>query len=429
MRPVAPGDDARVTKRVVVVGGGFAGLYLAKSLANRSVAVTVIDRNNHHLFQPLLYQIATAALAPGSIASPIRSILNQARNVEVLLAEVIGTDLDANRVRLADGSAVDYDYLVLAPGARHCYFGKPEWEELAPGLKSLEDALEIRRRVLTAFELAEREVDPVARRRLLTFVVIGGGPTGVELAGALAEIRRYALRRDFRRIDSRDASVLLLEGGPRLLPSYPAVLSDRAKEALRHLGVDVRTETMVTGVEPGYVHAADWRIPAATVIWAAGNAASPLLESLGAPQDRQGRVLVGPDCSVPGRPNVFVIGDAAAFEHQPGGTLPGICPVAIQMGQYAAAAIEADLAGKPRRPFRYRDKGQLAVIGRGRGVADIGRFETAGFTAWLLWVFVHIFFLIGFRNRVVVMFEWAWSYLTFQRGARLITGVWRAAGR
>lgn len=418
-----------MTKRVVVVGGGFAGLYLAKSLANRSVAVTVIDRNNHHLFQPLLYQIATAALAPGSIASPIRSILNQARNVEVLLAEVIGTDLDANRVRLADGSAVDYDYLVLAPGARHCYFGKPEWEELAPGLKSLEDALEIRRRVLTAFELAEREVDPVARRRLLTFVVIGGGPTGVELAGALAEIRRYALRRDFRRIDSRDASVLLLEGGPRLLPSYPAVLSDRAKEALRHLGVDVRTETMVTGVEPGYVHAADWRIPAATVIWAAGNAASPLLESLGAPQDRQGRVLVGPDCSVPGRPNVFVIGDAAAFEHQPGGTLPGICPVAIQMGQYAAAAIEADLAGKPRRPFRYRDKGQLAVIGRGRGVADIGRFETAGFTAWLLWVFVHIFFLIGFRNRVVVMFEWAWSYLTFQRGARLITGVWRAAGR
>lgn len=417
------------TPNVVVVGGGFAGLYLAKALANRPVKVTLVDRTNHHLFQPMLYQIATAALSPGDIATPIRSILRRAKNVEVLLGEVARVDVAARAIELTDGSRVSYDYLALAPGARHSYFGKPGWEELAPGLKSLEDALEIRRRVLTAFERAERELDPVARQRLLTFVVIGGGPTGVELAGALAEIRKFALRRDFRRIDSRDATVMLLEGGPRLLPSYPPELSDRAKEALRHLGVDVRTETLVTSVEPGFVHAADWRIPAATVIWAAGNAASPLLGSLGVPLDRQGRVIVEPDCSIPGHREVFVLGDAAAFGPQPGRpAVPGVCPAAIQMGRYAADAIDADLSGHARRPFRYRDKGQLAVIGRGRGVADIGRFETAGFVAWFLWVFVHIFFLIGFRNRVLVMFEWAWSYFTFERGARLITGGWRANG-
>ncbi len=411
--------------RVVVVGGGFAGLYLAKALSGQAVAVTVIDRNNHHLFQPMLYQVATAALSPGDIASPIRSILRQAPNVDVLLGEVVRVDAGARVVHLADGSTVAYDYLALAPGARHAYFGRPEWEGLAPGLKTLEDALEIRRRVLTAFERAEREADPVARQRHLTFVVIGGGPTGVELAGALAEIRRFALRRDFRRIDPRDATVMLLEGGPRLLASYPATLSARAKDVLRDLGVDVRTETLVTSVESGYVTAADWRIPAATVIWAAGNQASPLLATVAGPRDRQGRVQVEADCSVPGHPEIFVLGDAAAHQHRQPAAVPAVCPAAIQMGRHAGAVILADLAGRPRPPFRYRDKGQLAVIGRGRAVAELGRIRTAGFIAGVLWVVVHIFFLIGFRNRVLVMFEWAWSYFTFQRGARLITGAWR----
>ena len=412
--------------RVVVVGGGFAGLYLAKSLADQPVTVTLIDRNNHHLFQPMLYQVATAALSPSDIASPIRSILRRAANVEVLLGDAVRVDPAARLVHLGDGSSVAYDFLALAPGARHAYFGRPEWEGLAPGLKTLEDALEIRRRVLMAFERAEREADPVARQRHLTFVVIGGGPTGVELAGALAEIRRYALRRDFRRIDPRDATVMLLEGGPRLVASYPPKLATRAKEVLRALGVDVRTETLVTRVEPGFVTAADWRIPAATVIWAAGNQASPLLTSLGAPLDSQGRMIVEADCSVPGLREVFVLGDAAAHRHGGAPTVPAVCPAAVQMGLHAAHAILADVAGKPRPAFRYRDKGQLAVIGRGRAVAEIGRIRTGGFIAWLLWIFVHIFFLIGFRNRIVVMFEWAWSYFTFQRGARLITGAWQS---
>ncbi len=414
--------------RVVIVGGGFAGLYVAKTLAHRPVEVVLIDRNNHHLFQPILYQVATAAISPGQIATPIRSILRRAGNIEVLLAEVVRVDPPAKTIQLADGSTVGYDYLALAAGARHSYFGRAHWEGIAPGLKSLEDAIEIRRRVLTAFERAERETDPVTRQRLLTFVVIGGGPTGVELAGALAEIRRFALRRDFRRIDPRDATVVLLEGGPRLLPSYPPALSQRAKESLRGLGVDVRTESMVTTVEAGFVTAAEWRIPAATVIWAAGNQASPLTASLGVPLDGQDRVIVEPDCTIPGHSEVFALGDAAAYPHQPEfASLPAVCPVAIQMGRYAGEAILGDLAGRPRRPFRYRDKGQLAVIGRGRGVADIGKLETSGFLAWLLWIFVHIFFLIGFRNRIVVMFEWAWAYFTFQRGARLITGVWHGA--
>ncbi|MEO8452899.1 MAG: NAD(P)/FAD-dependent oxidoreductase [Gemmatimonadota bacterium] len=412
--------------RVVAIGGGFAGLYLAKSLANKPVDVTLIDRTNHHLFQPLLYQVATAALSPGDIASPIRSILRRASNIEVLLSEAAAIDLAGQVVKLGDGTAVPFDYLVVAPGARHSYFGRPEWEALAPGLKSLEDALEIRRRVLFAFERAEREKDPVIRQQLLTFVVIGGGPTGVELAGALAEIRRFALRRDFRRIDSRDANVMLLEGSPRLLASYPTSLSQRAKESLRGLGVDVRTETLVTSVEPGFVVAAGWRIPSNTVIWAAGNQASPLLKSLGVPLDRQGRVVVEADCSVPKYANVFVLGDAAAYSHQAGfTTLPGICPVAIQMGKYTAAQILADVSGRPRKPFHYRNKGQLAVIGRGRGVAEVGPIKASGVLAWLLWIFVHILFLIGFRNRAVVIFEWGWSYITFQRGARLITGNWK----
>jgi len=415
-----------VTPHVVIVGGGFAGLYLARDLRRLPVRVTLVDRTNHHLFQPLLYQVATAALSAPDISSPIRSVLRGQRSTEVLLGEVAAADLASRELRLTDGSRLGYDLLVLAPGARHAYFGHPDWEALAPGLKNLEDAGEVRRRILLAFERAEREPDPVVRQRHLTFVVVGGGPTGVELAGAIAEVARFALRRDFRRIDPRDATVLLLEGGPRLLASYPPRLSDRAKQQLRRIGVDVRTETLVTRLEPGFVHAAGWTIPSDTVIWAAGNQASPLLRTLGAPLDGQGRVLVEPDCSVPGHPEVFVVGDAAAYRHQPGyANVPWICPAAIQMGHYVARAIRDDLAGRPRRPFRYRNKGQLAVIGRARAVAELPRLQAWGLLAWLLWVFVHIFFLIGFRNRVIVMFEWAWSYITFQRGARVITGVWR----
>ena len=417
-----------MTPHLVIVGGGFAGLYLARELGNAGLEVTLVDRTNHHLFQPMLYQVATAALSAPDVSSPIRSVLRNHRNTEVVLGEVVNTDISKRTIYLAYGSSLYYDYLVLAPGARHSYFAHPEWEALAPGLKTLEDAGEIRRRILLAFELAEREPDPVVRQRHLTFVVVGGGPTGVEVAGAVAEVARFALRRDFRRIDPRDASILLLEAGPRLLTSYPPSLSGKAKETLRRLGVDVRTETVVTQIEPGFVHAAGWRIPTDTVIWAAGNEASPLLKTLGVPVDRQGRVIVGPDCSIPGHREVFVLGDAAAFTHQEGyPLLPGTCPVAIQMGKYAARAIRDDLAGRERRAFRYRNKGQLAVIGRGHAVADLGRVRAEGFIAWQLWIWVHIFFLIGFRNRVIVMFEWAWSYITFQRGARVITDVWRPA--
>jgi NADH:ubiquinone reductase (H+-translocating) len=405
---------------VVILGGGFAGLYAAKALAHAAVRVTLVDRRNHHLFQPMLYQVATAALNPSDIASPIRSVLRQQKNTEVLLGEADRIDVGQRTVHLADGAVLAYDYLIVGTGARHSYFGHDEWEVLAPGLKSLEDALEIRRRVLLAFERAERERDPVRRHAYLTFVVVGGGPTGVEMAGAVAEIRRYALRRDFRHIDPGEATVMLLEGGPRLLTAYPPELSDKAKAELRRLGVEVRTETLVTDVRPGYVSAAGWTIPTQTVIWAAGNVASPLLKSLGAPLDRAGRVEVEPDCTIPGHPEIFVLGDAAAYNHQ-GETLPGICPVAIQMGQYAARTIVNDLRGRARKPFHYWDKGQLAVIGRGRAVADIWKLHFGGFIAWLTWIFVHIFFLIGFRNRVLVLIQWAWSYFTFGRGARLIT--------
>jgi NADH:ubiquinone reductase (H+-translocating) len=408
--------------QVVILGGGFAGLYAARGLKRCPVRVTLLDRRNHHLFQPMLYQVATAALNPSDIAAPIRSVLRRQANTEVLLAEVASVNTAERRVALTDGSEIGYDYLIVGTGARHSYFGHHEWEPLAPGLKSLEDAVEIRQRVLLAFERAERETDTVRRHAYLTFVIVGGGPTGVETAGAVAELRRYALRRDFRHIDPGEATVMLLEGGPRLLPSYPPSLSDKAKHELRRLGVEVRTETLVTDIRPGSVVAAGWTIPTQTVIWAAGNVASPILKSLDTPLDHAGRAIVEPDCTIPGHPEVFVLGDAALFHHQNGGPLPGICPVAIQMGEYAARAIQADLAGEPRRAFRYWDKGQLAVIGRGRAVADIWRLHFAGFLAWLIWTFVHIFFLIGFRNRVLVMIQWAWSYLTYGRGARLIAG-------
>jgi NADH dehydrogenase len=406
---------------VVILGGGFAGLYAARGLRRAPVRVTLIDRRNHHLFQPMLYQVATAALNPSDIAAPIRSVLRNQPNAEVLLAEVSTIDVPTRRVTLTDGSQIAYDYLIVATGAHHSYFGHNEWEVLAPGLKSLEDAVEIRQRVLLAFERAERETDPVRRHAFLTFVIVGGGPTGVEMAGAVAELRRYALRRDFRRIDPGEATVMLLEGGARLLPSYPASLSDQAKQELRRLGVEVRTETMVTDIRPGSVVAAGWTIPTQTVIWAAGNLASPVLKSLGAPLDSAGRAIVEPDCTIPGHPEVFVLGDAAHFEHQEGGPLPGVSPVAIQMGEYAAGVIAGDLNGEPRRAFQYWDKGQLAVIGRGRAVADIWKLHFGGLLAWFIWTFVHIFFLIGFRNRILVMIQWAWSYLTYGRGARLIT--------
>ncbi|HEY8104609.1 MAG TPA: NAD(P)/FAD-dependent oxidoreductase [Gemmatimonadales bacterium] len=419
-------SSERPTPHVVIAGGGFAGIYAARALRGAPVRITIVDRKNYHLFQPMLYQVATAGLNPADITAPIRSILRRQKNVDVLMGEVTSVDTSARAVDLADGARLPYDYLLVCTGARHSYFGHDDWEVLAPGLKGLEDALEIRRRVFTAFERAEREGNPAKRHADLTFVIVGGGATGVEMAGAVAEIRSFALCRDFRHIDPRDATVLLLEGGPRILPSYPETLSAEAKHELRGLGVDVRTETFVTDVRPGAVHAAGWTIPTNTVIWAAGNVASPLLKTLGAPLDGQGRVPVRPDCTIPTHPEVFVLGDAAAFA-EADRTLPGICPVAIQMGQYAARAIRADLNGRPREPFRYWDKGQLAVIGRGQAVADIGRLHFGGFVAWFLWIFIHIFFLIGFRNRVLVLIQWAWAYLTYQRGARLITEAWHPA--
>jgi NADH dehydrogenase len=412
-----------VRPHVVVIGGGFAGLYLARGLARAEVQVTLIDRRNHHLFQPMLYQVATAALNPSDIASPIRSILRNQQNVEVILGEVTRVAADARQVHLADGTAIAYDYCAVATGARHSYFGHAPWEAMAPGLKSLEDALEVRRRVLIAFERAEREPDPAKRHQDLTFVVVGGGPTGVEVAGALAEIRRFALARDFRHIDPREASVVLLEGGPRILSSYPPELSEKAKATLRGLGVEVRENTLVTSIDENAVEASGWRIPTTTVVWAAGNQASPLLQTIGAPLDGQGRVLVEADCTVPGHPELFVLGDAAAHRH--GGTpnaVPAVCPAAIQMGQHAARAIRRILAGRPVEPFRYWNKGELAVIGRGKAVANLGRLRFAGFPAWFIWIFIHIAYLIGFRNRLLVLIQWAWSYLTYGRGARLITG-------
>ena len=408
----------------MILGAGFAGLNLAKKLGGAPLRVTVVDRRNHHLFQPMLYQVATAALSPGDIASPIRAVLRRHENIEVLLGDVTSVDVAGRTVHLDGGRTLSYDALAVATGARHSYFGHPEWEPIAPGLKSLEDAFEIRRRILLAFELAEQEGDAARRRALLNFVLVGAGPTGVELAGAIAEIKQFTLRRDFRKIDPKEARVLLIEAGPRVLPTYPEDLSVKAAKQLRRLGVEVLTDTMVTGISDDTVTAGPTRIDSRTVIWAAGNLASPLLRSLGAPVDRQGRVIVEPDCSIPGHPEVFVLGDAANFSHQTGAPLPGTCPVAIQMGKYVAVVLRREERGitEPRLPFHYFDKGQLAVIGRGRGVADLGPAHFGGFVAWLLWIFVHIFFLIGFRNRVIVLIEWAISYFTYSRGARLITG-------
>ena len=406
---------------VVIVGGGFGGLTAAQSLRRAPVDVTLVDRRNHHLFQPLLYQVATAGLAASDIAYPIRVILRRQRNANVLLAEAVAIDVPAHEVVLKDGR-LHYDYLVIATGARHSYFGHEEWEPLAPGLKSLEDALEIRRRILLAYERAERETDPECRRALLTIVIVGGGPTGVELAGAIAEIARQVLKSDFRAIDPRETRVVLVEAGPRVLATFPEKLSTRALEALVERGVEVRTGTRVTAIDRDAVCLGGERIAAETVLWAAGVAASPLVASLGAERDAAGRVFVQPDLSIPGHSEVFVIGDAATLTDASGEPLPGVAPVAMQQGRYVARTIVRSVQGEPREPFVYRDKGSLATIGRADAVAHIGRLNLWGFTAWLLWIFVHILYLVGFRNRVIVLLDWAWAYVTMSRGARLITG-------
>jgi NADH:ubiquinone reductase (H+-translocating) len=407
---------------VIIVGGGFGGLYAARALARAPVDVTLLDRRNHHVFQPLLYQVATAALSPGDIASPIRWILRRQANVDVLLADVRRVDPSGRKVLLADGGEMTYDYLILAPGATHAYFGHDEWRAVAPGLKTLEDALDIRRRVLLAFERAERESDPAKRRALLTFVVIGGGPTGVELAGALAEISRQSLARDFRHFDPGSARIVLLEGGPSLLGGFPEPLRAAGRSDLERLGVEVRTGSAVTGLSTGRVESAAGTIEAATILWAAGVAASPLGVTLGAATDRAGRVAVQADLTIPGHPDLFVIGDLASISGADGRPLPGVAQVAIQTGKHAAANIRRAIDGEPLRPFAYRNLGNMATIGRASAIADFGWLQLKGWLGWLAWLFVHIMNLIGFRNRLIVLVQWAWAYFSYQRSVRLITG-------
>ena len=412
------------TPRVVIIGGGFGGLQAAKALARAPVHVTLLDRRNHHVFTPLLYQVATAGLSPGDIAAPIRWILRRQRNVTVQLAEVQAIDTAARVVRLSDGPGdreLPYDYLVVATGARHAYFGHDEWAQVAPGLKTLEDALTIRRKVLLAFEHAERERDPLAQRRLLTFVVVGAGPTGVELAGALAEISRHALQHDFRSIAPETARIILVEAGPSVLASYPDALRACARRALEQLGVSVWTGSAVTSIAPGRLQVGDETIDAGTILWAAGIAASPLGASLGVPLDRAGRVMVEPDLSVPGHSHVFVVGDLATFAGKDGRSLPGVIQVALQQADHAAKNILRDLKAETRTPFVYDDLGNMATIGRNSAVCDLPWIRLSGFVAWLAWVFLHVYKLIGFRNRLSVMTQWAFSYVSYQRSVRLIT--------
>jgi NADH dehydrogenase len=409
--------------RVVIVGAGFGGLEAAKALAGEPVRVTVVDAHNYHLFQPLLYQVATAGLSPADIAAPIRSILRDDRNVEVVLATVTGVDVAAREVIAAD-RRIGYDYLIVATGARHAYFGHDEWEPFAPGLKTIDDATALRRRILLAFERAETEPDPAARRRLLTFAIVGGGPTGVELAGALAELARRALARDFRHIDPRQTRVVLVEAGPRVLSSFPEAMSAHAVRALERLGVEVMLGAPVTTVDAEGAVVGGARIAASTVIWAAGVAASPAARWLGVEADRAGRIRVNPDLTVPGHDAVFAIGDTALVAGPDGRPLPGVAPVAKQQGRYVGRLIRRRLRGEaPPPPFRYRDAGNLATIGRKAAVVDFRWLRLTGFPAWVLWSIAHIYYLIGFRNRLSVALNWAWAYLTFQRGARLITGA------
>jgi len=422
--------------KVVVIGAGFAGLNAAKALARAPVDVAVVDRKNHHTFQPLLYQVALAVLSPAEIASPVRTVLRRAANTEVLLGEVKGFDLQKRLVLLDDpytGSpdravsaragvlSLPYDYLIVAAGATHAYFGHPEWEQFAPGLKTLEDATEIRRRILMAFETAERELFAHRTPPPLNFVVVGAGPTGVELAGAISDIAGRHLTKEFRSIDPRKSRIILLEGGPRVLPSYPADLSASAERQLKEMGVEVRTNAMVTNIEDGVVSVGKEKIPASVILWGAGVAASSLGKMLGVPVDRAGRVIVQPDLTVPGHPEVFVTGDLASATRHNGQPVPGVAPAAIQMGKFAASQIKRSVAGQPRENFEYWDKGSLATIGRSRAVADFGKLHISGYFAWLAWLFIHLLFLIGFRNRLFVISEWAWAYLTYNHSARLIT--------
>jgi NADH dehydrogenase len=414
---------------VVIVGGGFGGLNAARSLRRAPVNITLIDRRNFHLFQPLLYQVATGGLSPANIAAPLRAIVARQANCDVLLGEVTSFDVANHSVQLGD-EQLEYDTLIVAAGARHSYFGHPEWEPFAPGLKTIEDATEIRRRMLLAFESAEREVEVEQRHKLLTFVVVGGGPTGVELAGTMAEIARHTLKHEFRHIDPSDSQILLVEAGDRVLPAYPPDLSAKAQQSLERLGVVVRTNTMVTNVAADHVMlkfaGAEEQLHTSTVVWAAGVEASPLGKALaqatGAKVDRAGRISVEPDLSLPGHPEIFVLGDMASYT-QDGKPLPGVAPVAIQQGRFVARLIIARLRGRPLPTFHYRDRGSLATIGRSAAVADFGKLHVSGFIAWWLWLVVHLMNLVGFRNRLLVLVQWAWNYLTFDRSARLITGV------
>jgi NADH:ubiquinone reductase (H+-translocating) len=405
----------------LILGGGFAGLSAARALRCAPVHVRIIDRQNHHLFQPLLYQVASAGLNPSDIASPIRQILRNQKNVEVTLAEVQAIDAGRRRVVLADGEA-HYDWLVVCTGATHSYFGRDDWAPFAPGLKDLNDALEIRRRILLAFEAAEREEDPSTRKVALTFVIAGAGPTGVELAGAVAEIARHTLVREFRRFDPRSARVVLVEAGSKVLSAYEAPLNERARAQLEGLGVEVRLGSPVTGVDRQGVSLGSDRIEARTVLWACGVAGSPLAKTLGVPLDKAGRVLVDEALRAPGRPEIFVAGDLCAVYGKDGKPVPAVAPAAMQQGKCAALNIIQALEGKPVKPFRYHDKGSLATIGRAAAVAQLGKIKLSGWIAWIAWAFIHIFFLIGFRNRLIVMFQWAWAYITYDRGVRLITG-------
>ncbi len=406
--------------RVVIIGAGFGGLEAAKKLSGRAVQVTVVDRTNYHLFQPLLYQVATAALSPADIAAPVRAVLSKCKNLEVILAEVQSIDVNAKKVKMVDGE-LDYDYLIVATGARHSYFGHPEWERLAPGLKSLEDAVEIRRRILMAFEYAEKISDEAARKAAMTFVVIGGGPTGVEMAGAIAEIARYTLAKDFRHIDPSQARVILVEADPWVLAAFPEDLQISARKQLVDLGVELRTGVHATNLSEQGLQVGDEFIPCHVKIWAAGNNASFVGHSLGAPIDRVGRVIVNKDLTIPDHPEVQVIGDLANFSHQTGQSLPGVSPVAMQQGRHAARNILAMTDGRKPQRFWYFDKGSMATIGRNKAVADLKLVHLSGIPAWLAWLFVHIIFLVGFRNRLAVLFQWAWAYFSFNKGARLIT--------
>jgi NADH dehydrogenase len=415
---------ARTVPHVVIVGGGFGGLAAARALSGQPVRVTLLDRRNHHVFQPLLYQVATATLSPGDIASPIRWILRRARNVSVLLADVRAVLAATRQLELSDGGTLGYDYLIVATGASHAYFGHDEWEPWAPGLKTLDDALEIRRRILLAFERAEREPDPERERELLTFVLVGGGPTGVELAGTLAEIARRTLREEFHAIDTARTRIVLIEAGDTILASFPASLRDAARRSLARLNVEVRERTRVTSIDAHGVWLGEEYLRAGTIVWAAGVTASPLTQTMGVPLDRAGRVLVNPDLSAPGRPEIFVVGDAASLAGRDGRPLPGVAQVAMQGATYAARVILAREGGSPAPDaFTYHNRGNMAIVGRGAAVADLGWVRFSGPLAWLAWLGLHITFLIGFRSRVAVMLQWAIAYFTFQRSARLITGV------